>query len=122
MIENATPVLPVSDLSASLRFYVDRLGFTVDWGGAPGAMVTSVSCDGCPIMLSQLLAPAGGAWVWIGVEESSVFDEFRARGVPVVQEPRNQPWAYEVKFADPDGNVLWLGAEPRQDMPFFSAG
>jgi hypothetical protein len=30
----------------------------------------------------------------------------------------NFSWAYEMKFADPDGNVLWLGTEPKTDVPF----
>ncbi|MCA9238732.1 MAG: VOC family protein [Planctomycetales bacterium] len=121
MIENAIPVLPVSDLPASLQFYVKELGFQVDWGGEPGAKVASVSRDGCPIMLSQSLAPAGGAWVWLGVQDASLFDQLRSRGVRVVQEPCNDSWAYEMKFADPDGNVLWLGTEPRTDLPLLDA-
>jgi hypothetical protein len=28
------------------------------------------------------------------------------------------PWAYEMKFEDIDGNVLWLGSEPRKEIPF----
>jgi hypothetical protein len=24
-----------------------------------------------------------------------------------------RPWAYEMKIADPDGNTIWLGAEPK---------
>jgi len=31
----ARPVLHVKDVDASLRFYVDRLGFTSPWPGAP---------------------------------------------------------------------------------------
>ncbi len=117
-VECTIPILPVRDLARSLSFYTETLGFQLDWGGEPGSGICSVSRDGCALMLSQNGHGTPGAWVWIGVEDAAVFDEYRRRGVPVWQEPRNFSWAYEMKFADPDGNVLWLGAEPRTDLPF----
>ncbi len=68
-------------------------------------------------MLMQRADIAEPAWVWIGLKDDSYFDLLRSRGVKVRQEPQNRPWAYEMKFEDPDGNVLWLGTEPRSDMP-----
>jgi hypothetical protein len=35
----------------------------------------------------------------------------------VRQEPKNYSWAYEMKFEDIDGNVRWLGTEPKSDIP-----
>ena len=46
-----------------------------------------------------------------------MFQLYRDKGVKVRQEPRNYSWAYEMKFEDLDGNILWLGTEPRKDMP-----
>ena len=54
------------------------------------------------------------------MEDSSLFDELTSKGVKVFQKPQNHPWAYEMKFEDIDGNVLWLGTEPRKDLPFFN--
>ncbi len=34
-------------------------------------------------------------------------------GAEVLAPPANKHWAYEMTIADPDGNVLWLGDEPR---------
>ena len=34
-----------------------------------------------------------------------------------MQEPENWNWGYEMKIADPDGNVLWLATSPREDLP-----
>jgi catechol 2,3-dioxygenase-like lactoylglutathione lyase family enzyme len=113
MIECTIPVLPVSDLDNSIKFYTERLGFSLDW--TSGA-VCSVSRGGCHIMLRE--SDKGGAvWVWIGLASDALFNEFRDRGVLVVQEPKNFTWAYEMKFADPDGNILWLGTESRSDVP-----
>lgn len=114
LLECTIPVLPVRDLAASARFYTEILDFKLDW---TSATICSVSRDGCGIMLQQNRASDTPAWVWIGLEDASLFDEFRARGVEVAQEPRNYSWAYEMKFKDLDGNVLWLGTEPRTDLP-----
>ena len=114
-VENTIPVLPVKDLSESIRFYTEVLGFKLDFSTAK---VASVSRDGCGIMLDALRDQAGASWVWIGVRDAAVFDDYRQKGVKVFQEPRNHPWAYEMKFEDMDGNVLWLGTESRSDLPF----
>lgn len=117
-VECTTPILPVSDLRNALRFYTGPLGFSLDWGGEPTSRIASVSRDGCALMLSETGPDPSRAWVWIGLEDETLFHEFRNAGVTIRQEPRNFTWAYEMKFEDPDGNVLWLGTEPRQDLPF----
>ena len=113
-IENTIPILPVKDLASSIRYYTETLGFKLDW---TGERVGSVSRDGHPIMLSLAISGSGPGWVWIGLEDDSLFEDFRSAGVTVHQEPRNEPWAWEMKFQDPDGNILWLGTEPRSDIP-----
>jgi catechol 2,3-dioxygenase-like lactoylglutathione lyase family enzyme len=50
MIETITPILRVESLAASRAFYVDKLGFALDWT-AEG--MTSVSRDGRAIMLCE---------------------------------------------------------------------
>ena len=108
------PVLPVSDERRAIKFYTEKLGVTVDW---ESDTICSVSRDSCHIMLSQAVPNPGSGWVWIGLEDDSLFAEYEHREVAVVQEPRNFSWTYEMKFADPDGNVLWLGTECRDDLP-----
>jgi predicted lactoylglutathione lyase len=115
-VECTVPVLPVRDLSRSVAFYTDSLGFTVDWIGEQ-KLAASVSRDHCCIMLRKVEQWAGPTWVWIGLHNDSLFQSFRAKGVKVHQEPRNERWAYEMKFEDIDGNILWLGTEPKPDLP-----
>ena len=118
-VENTIPVLPVKDLARSIEFYTKKLGFKLDWGGDPGAKVCSVSRDGNCIML-QVREKIEPAWVWMGCEVA-LFETFRAAGAKVYQEPKNFSWAYEMKFEDVDGNILWLGSDPRHDLPFEDA-
>ena len=113
-VENTIPVLPVKNLIKSIEYYTKTLGFKEDWrGGAIG----SVSYDGCSIMLSELTNSTDPGWVWIGVQDATLFDAYMSKGVRVHQKRMNYEWAYEMKFEDLDGNILWLGTESRDDIP-----
>ncbi len=111
-IECTIPILPVSDLVRSIDFYTHTLGFKLEWNAGT---ICSVSRDRGGIMLSE--TANSDARVWTGVRSYAVFHVFRDKGVKIRQEPRNWSWAYEMKFEELDGNVLWLGTEPRDDLP-----
>ena len=115
-VECTVPVLQVRNLPRSVAFYTDTLGFTIDWMGEQ-KLAGSVSRDGCSIMLLQTNQWTGPSWVWIGLHDDSLFELFRTQGAKVHQEPRNERWAYEMKFEDIDGNILWLGTETKQNIP-----
>ncbi|MCA9245805.1 MAG: VOC family protein [Planctomycetales bacterium] len=109
LIENTIPVLAVADLERSIAFYQRVLGFNVEWHAGP---ICSVARDAGHIMLQEREQVAPST-VWIGVESDSIFSGIEQSGAEVIQGPCSQPWAYEMKIADPDGNILWLGAEPK---------
>ena len=117
--ECIVPILRVENLRASLRYYVDVLGFKVDWGGDEASEMASVSRDGHGIMLCQGGQGQPGTWVWIGVEDiEPLFGEYSRRGARVRLGPTNYPWAYEMQIEDPDGHVLRFGSEPKgEDLP-----
>jgi len=117
-IECIIPVLPVRDLGKSLTFYTKVLGFKNDWGGSEGETICSVSRNGRSIMLAQREQVQSPSWVWLGLDDDSLFGEWQAKGVKIYQEPQNHPWAYEMKFEDLDGNVLWVGTGPKDNQPF----
>ena len=50
----ARPVLHVSSVDASLRFYVDQLGFTIPWQFEEGGRVFVAQVDrtGCALILA----------------------------------------------------------------------
>jgi hypothetical protein len=53
-VENTIPVLAVSDMQVSIRFYRDLLGFKLDWGGEnDSSQIASVSRDGHAVMLQR---------------------------------------------------------------------
>jgi catechol 2,3-dioxygenase-like lactoylglutathione lyase family enzyme len=110
--ENSQPILRVESMEASLRFYVDVLGFrNADWGSHD---FTCVSRDDAVIYLCRGDQGRGGAWVWVGVEDAEkLHEELKARGVAIRMPPTYHSWAVEIQVEDPDGNVLRFGSEPK---------
>ena len=118
----ARPVLQVKDVEASLRFYIDALGFTSSWRyDEEGiARVAQVERQGCALILASTWAEKwpekiGKAVIFISlnVEPSTheggvaAVDALRAelegRGVPV----KDGEWGYRlVVVEDLDGNQL----------------
>ncbi len=116
---HASPILRVNDLAASIQYFRDVLGFSLDWHDP--TQFASVTRGDANIMLS--LGDQGNppAWVWIGVGDAAALrDEYKAKGARIRMEPTNFPWALEMHVEDLDGNVLRLGSDPLQDQPFGS--
>jgi predicted lactoylglutathione lyase len=117
-VECIIPILSVKDLAASVRFYVEVLGFSLDWGGDDVSTMASVSRDGRAIMLCQQSQGQPGTWIWIGVEDiEPLYRQYAAHGARFQEPPTSYPWAYEMRVEDPDGHVLRFGSEPRLDPP-----
>jgi catechol 2,3-dioxygenase-like lactoylglutathione lyase family enzyme len=117
VVENTIPVLAVTDVAASVQFYCEKLGFKLDWGGAAArSLIASVSRDGHAIMLEQCRPMTAGR-VWIGISRMDrLWKSAREAGLTVAKRPTNQRWALEMKLEDPDGNVLWFGTDPLEDI------
>jgi len=110
-VERIEPVLRVEDMQAAVRFYVDVLGFqNAEWSSDDFA---GLARDGGSLYLSRGDQGRGGAWVWVGVDDvRPLYEEIKARGIPILLPPTSFPWALEMRVADPDGNVLRFGSEP----------
>ena len=116
----ARPVLHVSDVDASLRFYVDRLGFTCPWHFDEDgrAYVAQVDRQGCALILAQRWPEKVGKglmFISLNVEPEThqaavaaldaLRAELEARGVPV----KDGSWGYRLLVVDdPDGNQLFF--------------
>ena len=115
--EHAEPILRVSDMAVSLRYYTEALGFVnAEWGSDT---FTLVSRDGAAIYLCQGDQGQPGTWAWVGVEDAAaLYAEYVESGAHVRHPPRNYPWALEIHVEDPDGHILRFGSEPLEDRPF----
>ena len=113
--EGVTPILRVQDVSRSVDYYVQTLGFKIDFE-TPG--LVSVKRDRCCIFLCEGDQGNPGSWVWVGVEDAdALFEEYRRNGARIRHPPTNYQWACEMQVEDLDGNILRLGSEPKSDQP-----
>ncbi|MGH9498541.1 MAG: VOC family protein [Terriglobales bacterium] len=114
----ARPVLNVTDVEASLRFYIDQLGFTQAWRYDEDgkAYVAQVDRQGCALILANTWPEKVGKglmFISLNVEPptpegaTAALDalraEFESKGVPV----KDGSWGYPLLVVDdPDGNQL----------------
>jgi len=114
--EGGNPIFRVQNLAASIDYYVRVLGFKLDWEN-PG-IFASVSRGRFNLFLAEGDEGNPGGWVWIGVSNAdALLEEYRASGAKIRHPPTNYAWTYEMQVEDPDGNVLRMGSEPKQDQP-----
>ena len=112
--ERADPILRVADMTRSLQYYVEVLGFrNAEWGSSD---FTCVSRDGASIYLSEGDQGQPGTWVWVGVSDVELlFAEYTQTGAMILHSPEHFPWACEMKVGDPDGHVLRFGSDPKKE-------
>ncbi len=107
-VENIIPVFSVKDPETARMFYIEKLGFKLDWDAGS---ICSVSRDGHCLMLSQQGEAASPAMAWIGLGSDSLMRLAIDAGLEIYQEAGNDVFAYHMKIRDIDGNILWLGTE-----------
>ena len=124
----ARPVLHVADVEATLRFYVDRLGFTSPWRYDEDgrAHVAQVDRQGCALILADTWPEKVGKgliFISLNVEPATpegaaaaldaLRAELEARGISV----KEGSWGYRLLVVhDPDGNQLFFNY-PRETAP-----
>ena len=116
----ARPVLHVTDVEASLRFYVNRLGFTSLWRYEEDGRVRVAQAErqGCALILADHWPEKAGKglmFISMNVEQGTrevaiaaldaLRAELEAKGVPV----KDGSWGYRLLVVDdPDGNQLFF--------------
>ncbi|MBV9181910.1 MAG: VOC family protein [Acidobacteria bacterium] len=113
----ARPVLNVANVEESLRFYIDRLGFTSPWRYDEDgrASVAQVERQGCALILADhWREKAGKGLMFISLNaereaQIAALDvlraELEAKGVAV----KDGLWGYRLLVVDdPDGNQLFF--------------
>jgi uncharacterized glyoxalase superfamily protein PhnB len=113
----ARPVLHVTDVEVSVRFYVDRIGFTNPWRYDEDGRVRVAQVDrqGCALILADTWPEKIGKglmFISLNVEpeaQIAALDRLRAeleaKGVPV----KEGSWGYRLLVVDdPDGNQLFF--------------
>jgi catechol 2,3-dioxygenase-like lactoylglutathione lyase family enzyme len=96
--------LPVSDVERALRFYVDRIGFTLDVDYAPNDAFRVVQLtppgSSCSIQMRRLLERG----VEVGEIRHKAPVDAWAGGLAPGLDPARRDYASFAGFRDPDGN------------------
>ena len=111
--------LNVRDLDAMKRFYVELLGFEVEWTPDPDNVYLSSGIDNLALHRSDARTAGAGALDHLGliVRTPDDVDRWAAfleeRGVTMVAKPRtHRDGARSCYFHDPDGNSVQIIHHP----------
>ncbi|MBM9469202.1 VOC family protein [Nakamurella leprariae] len=117
VIASAFPILNTPDLDRSLTFWRDLLGGVVEYrfpeSGPADYVSLTLGASHLGLGANPDAGPASDApaAIWLYTDDCDVLVErLRAAGVPVVEEPQDQPWGERTaQVRDPDGLTVHLG-------------
>lgn len=111
----AVPEIPAANVDAAALYYVQTLGFTLDWGGDEGG-IAGISRGECRLFVTnrsfqEHYGNTGPILFWLNLESKAevdeLFAEWKAANARIVSEPEDKPWKLrEFMAADPDGNLI----------------
>ena len=112
---HAVPEIPVSNVDTAAEYYVNVLGFSVDWGNDEGG-IGGISQGECRIFLTNpafraIDGPKGPVNVWLNLnsrqEVDELFERWQGAKARIVAAVEDKPWNLrEFRVADLDGNQL----------------
>ena len=111
----AVPEIPVRDVEKAAEYYVNALGFHLDWHNQEDG-IGGIAQGDCRMFLTNTpfregYGNGGLVVVWLNLESKQEVDElyeqWRDAGAKILDEPEDKPWHLrEFRVADPDGNQL----------------
>jgi catechol 2,3-dioxygenase-like lactoylglutathione lyase family enzyme len=111
-MQRVVPALRITNYERSKAFYVNGLGFTIDWEHRfePGFPVfMQVSREGLIFYLSEHTGDCQpGGLVHLMVDDVDAWHrDIVSRGVQPAQPPTDEPWGLrDMNIIDPDGNQI----------------
>jgi len=116
-ITATNPILRVSDVGASIRYYVEKLGFSLQFSWGEPLSFAGVARDGFEVMLCLEGQGQPGTWFTVWVDDvDALHDEYVASGADVRRAPVDLPWGVrEMNVADPDGHRIRFSTSSGRD-------
>jgi uncharacterized glyoxalase superfamily protein PhnB len=121
----AVPEVPVTSIDKAVAYYVDVLGFSLDWGDEQGG-IAGISRGSCRLFLtSSALREQYGNMApvlfWLNLdskgEVDKLFTEWKASQAKIVSEPEDKPWNLrEFVVADLEGNHIRVFYDFRSEV------
>lgn len=109
-----SPVFAVSDFEASLRYYIDVLGFqeSFRYGQYAGVMYGDVEFH-LALASNPNMKPAGSGTAYVICDEVDTFyEDISARGAKIQREPETAPYGMrDFNVFDLDENMICFGTK-----------
>ena len=115
MFPPPVPEIPASDVDKAAGYYVNTLGFTLDWGDDQGG-IAGISRGNCRLFLTnrsfrESYGNVGPIFFWLNLESKAEVDElfleWKTANAKIVSEPEDKPWMLrEFVAADLDDNLI----------------
>jgi uncharacterized glyoxalase superfamily protein PhnB len=109
------PEIPAANVDKAAAYYVDTLGFTLDWGGDEGG-IAGISRGHCRLFITnrpfrESHGNVGPILFWLNLDSKAqvdeLFAEWNAARAKIVAEPDDKPWKLrEFTASDLDGNLI----------------
>jgi predicted lactoylglutathione lyase len=111
----AVPEIPVSDIDEAAAYYVNNLGFTLDWGGGELGLA-GISRGECRMFLAnpdfrKHYGNAGPVLIWLSLNSKDEVDElyrlWSGSKAELISVPESKPHGlHEFMAKDLDGNLF----------------
>jgi uncharacterized glyoxalase superfamily protein PhnB len=109
------PEIPAAEVEKSAAYYVNVLGFTLDWGDDKGG-IAGISRGNCRLFITNRAfqkhyGNVGPILFWLDLDSKADVDELFAQwktaGASIVSGPEDKPWKLrEFIVTDLDGNLI----------------
>ena len=119
------PEIPATSVEKSAAYYVNALGFTLDWGDDKGG-IAGISRGNCRLFITNRsfrdpCGNVGPTLFWLNLDSKAEVDElfaqWKAAHANIVAEPEDKPWKLrEFMVADPDGNLIRVFYDFRDEI------
>jgi uncharacterized glyoxalase superfamily protein PhnB len=115
--QTVIPQIRITNAEQSLGFYVQALGFKIDWEhrfGPDYPLFVQITRQGQTIFLTEHTGDCetGSAVYFVVPDAAQCLSEFEQKGVAPTKALSKTPWGtHEFLLTDPDGNRLRFASE-----------
>ncbi|MGN6437412.1 MAG: GNAT family N-acetyltransferase [Agriterribacter sp.] len=109
--QSVIPILYSSDVNASIRYFVEVLGFTGSWTWDEAPSFGGVDKGHVRLFFCKDGQGQPGTWLAINVDDIEAYYEFiKSRGAKILSDPQTYDWGLrEMLVETPDGHKIRFG-------------
>ena len=119
------PEIPAANVDKAAEYYVNNLGFSIDWGNDEGG-IAGISRGSYRLFITnrafrESYGNTGPILFWLNLDSKAEVDDlceqWKATQAKIVSEPEDKPWKLrEFTAADLDGNLIRVFYDFRGDF------